>query len=160
MALPVVLCIGSMGVIGDSLGPLVGDILKAEGVNAYVYGCTKRPVTGVNYGEYVEYLKKKHDGVVIAIDASVGDKKDVGKIKIASGGVSAGGALNRDLGRFGDIGIIGIVAEKGEDNLRSLINVPHSAVSIMAMRVALRVNEVLKAIPCRKIESGKEGLLV
>ncbi len=150
MALPVVLCIGSLGVVGDSLGPLVGDILKAEGVNAFVYGCTDRPVNGINYGEYVEFLKAKHSGVVIAVDASVGDKSDVGKIKIASGGVSAGGALNRDLGRFGDLGIIGIVAPKCENNLKSLMNVPKQYVEFMAVRVALRVNEILAALPKRK----------
>ena len=34
----VVLCIGTMRVTGDSVGPRVGDILKARGVNCFVYG--------------------------------------------------------------------------------------------------------------------------
>ncbi|MBO7156135.1 MAG: DUF1256 domain-containing protein, partial [Clostridia bacterium] len=28
MALPVIVCIGSVGVVGDALGPLVGDLLR------------------------------------------------------------------------------------------------------------------------------------
>ncbi|MDE7349057.1 MAG: spore protease YyaC, partial [Clostridia bacterium] len=37
----VFLCIGTTKIIGDSIGPKVGDRLKENGVNAYVYGNTQ-----------------------------------------------------------------------------------------------------------------------
>ncbi len=41
----VFLCIGTTKIIGDSVGPKVGDKLKDLNVNAYVYGNTARQVT-------------------------------------------------------------------------------------------------------------------
>lgn len=41
----ILLCIGTDLVIGDCLGPIVGEILINRNVNAYVYGTLTRPVT-------------------------------------------------------------------------------------------------------------------
>ena len=112
MSLPVIVCIGSSGVVGDSLGPMVADLLRAvHKLPAYVYGGLRRPVNGLNYRRYKEFLLNRHpENFVIAVDACVGAEKDVGTIKYSAGGLRAGGALNKDLGKIGDIGILGVVA--------------------------------------------------
>jgi len=145
MSFPVIICIGTAGVSGDSLGPMVGDLLKREyNVSAYVYGGVTRPVNGVNYEQYVEFILHKHRGsFVIAVDACVGEKKDVGKIKLSSRGLSAGGALNKNLRRIGDIGILGVVSEKQADNLMSLMTVPYSFVDEMSRNIAGKLHKLL-----------------
>lgn len=148
MSLPVVICIGSSGVVGDSLGPMVADLLKESyGVHAYVYGGLRAPVNGVNYTRYAAFLSERHrESLVIAVDACVGDKRDVGKIKYSSKGLKAGGALNKNLGAIGDIGILGVVAERSSDNLGALMNVPYALVermsAVIARKIALLVSEL------------------
>ena len=145
MALPVIVCIGSVGVVGDALGPLVGDLLRDKyQVPAYVYGGVKRPVNGVNYREYRAHLEKMHPkSLIIAVDACVGEAKDVGKIKYTVEGLKAGEALNKDLGVIGDIGVMGVVAPRSENNLRSLMSTPYSLVEKMSEKIAYKINSLL-----------------
>lgn len=148
MALPVVLCIGSSQVIGDSLGPLVGDLLRDKyRTPAYVYGGIRAPVNGINYYKYFLHLKKTHpSSLVIAVDACVGDEKDVGKIKYSSKGLKAGEALKKNLPRVGDIGILGVVAPRSNDNLFSLMNCPYSLVTNMSERIAYNIFSFLSIV--------------
>jgi putative sporulation protein YyaC len=145
MNLPVVICIGSASVLGDSLGPLVGDLLRDKyNVKAYVYGGVRQPVNGINYGKYLQHIKQQHsESFVFAVDACVGDGKDIGKIKISTGGVTAGGALNKNFARVGDIGILGVVAERQNDNLSALMAVSYSTVDQMSAAIAKRLASVL-----------------
>ena len=148
MNLPVVICIGSASVLGDSLGPMVGDLLRDKyNVRAFVYGGIRQPVNGINYAKYLSHVKEKHKGsFVFAVDACVGDSKDIGKVKISTSGVSAGGALNKNLARAGDIGILGVVAARQSDNLAALMNVNYNFVSQMSEGIAKRLAGVLVGI--------------
>ena len=148
MPLPVILCIGSSGVSGDSLGPLVGDLLRRRyNVKAFVYGCPERPVNGLNYTQYIEHIERVHHGsVVIAVDACVGSRDDVGKIKFSPSGLTAGGALNKNLRRFGDLGVLGVVAPRQQDNLSALMQVPFSFVDEMSRAAARGVVRILAAL--------------
>ncbi|MCL2630003.1 MAG: spore protease YyaC [Firmicutes bacterium] len=149
--LPVIICIGSSAVSGDSLGPLVGDLLREKhNVKAFVYGCTGRPVNGINYAKYAEYIKKTHpNSLIVAVDACVGDAEDIGKIKISKSGISAGGALNKKLGKIGDVGILGIVAQKSGDNLSALMEVPFMRVDYMSSLIARRIACAVGAVELR-----------
>lgn len=145
---PVIICIGSSGVSGDSLGPLVGELLKEKyNVPAYVYGSLSRPVNGINYEKYVEFIHDKHRGsLIIAVDACVGESRDVGKVKLSAKGLSAGGALNKNLRRVGDIGILGVVSEKQHDNLMSLMSVPFMFVDEMSRNIAAKINKLISGL--------------
>lgn len=114
---PTIICIGSDLVLGDSLGPLVGTMLRESKMSAYVYGTLNYPITAkeVNYAK--EYLNKIHpNSLVVAIDAAVGDESEIGCIKIYNKGLKPGLGVNKDLEEIGDISIIGIVAEKSVKN--------------------------------------------
>lgn len=142
---PVVLCVGTANVIGDSLGPMVGDLLVEKyGVDAYVYGRYDRPVNGLNYPLYVAHVKKHHAGsVVIAVDACLGQKVDVGRVRLTVKGLRAGAALKKSLPAFGDIGVLGIVAERSGDNLSSLLSADASVVQATARLAAEKVARIL-----------------
>ena len=117
--LPVVVCIGSDLAIGDSLGPIVGSMLKfkTQGVGIFIYGTLSAPVTAKEIKYMRTFLKETHRGCpVIAIDAAVGEAGDIGLIKINDTPLLPGAGANKQLGAIGDMSIMGIVAEKSIAN--------------------------------------------
>ena len=61
-----------MRVTGDSVGPRVGDILKARGVNCFVYGDSISNVNAHKLEMYQNLLSVCHAGdIVIAVDAAL-----------------------------------------------------------------------------------------
>ncbi len=114
---PLFICIGSDLVLGDSLGPLVGTLLKKRNINSYVYGTLNFPITAKEVEYARTYLKEMHpNSVSIAIDAAVGNEDDVGLIRVVNKGLKPGLAVEKNLGVVGDISIIGVVASKSNKN--------------------------------------------
>ena len=111
---PVVVCIGSDLAIGDSLGPIVGTLLKRRGeFKGYVYGTLKSPVTAKEVKYVGEFLRKTHPkSKIIAVDAAVGEDADVGLVKVVDGALRPGSGANKRLGKIGDVSVLGIVAKK------------------------------------------------
>ena len=108
---PIVLCIGSDLAIGDSLGPVVGTMLKKKGYGGVVYGTLKTPVTAKEVKYVNNFLQKTHpQAPIIAIDAAVGEETDIGLIKVSDVPLKPGSGANKRLGKVGDISILGIVA--------------------------------------------------
>lgn len=138
---PVILCVGTTSVAGDSLGPRVGDLLiERYGIDAFVYGKSSLPVNGINYPKYLSHIKKHHpESLIIAVDACLGSRNEIGKIKYTFGGLRAGAALNKNLDRIGHLTILGIVAEKGENNLESLIKAKLSLINELSDRIARKI---------------------
>jgi len=134
---PIIICIGSDLVLGDSLGPLVGTLLKKRKFNGYVYGTLNAPITAKEVEYAKTYIKLMHpNSIIIALDAAVGNSEDIGLIKIQNRGIKPGLGVNKDLGVLGDVGIIGIVAEKSVKNY-SLFNLTRlNLVYKMAEKIA------------------------
>ena len=120
---PVALCIGSDLVIGDSLGPVCGTLLQERcRAGIFVYGTLRHPITAKEVKYLNEFLHDTHPGSpVIAVDAAVGAAGDIGLIKVTSGGIKPGAGANKKLEKVGDVGILGIIAEKSVFNY-SLLN--------------------------------------
>ena len=117
--LPVVVCIGSDLAIGDSLGPIVGSMLKfkTQGLGTFLYGTLSTPVTAKEIKYVRTFLKETHRGhPIIAVDAAIGDAGDIGLIKINDAPLLPGAGANKQLGAIGDMTIMGIVAEKSLAN--------------------------------------------
>ena len=132
----VILCIGSNQIIGDSVGPMVGDYLISRGINAYVYGNMKHPVNAKNLVSYVDMINSYHrDALLVVVDATVGEKKDVGNIRINRNGVKPGGAINKNLPRIGDIGVLGVVAKKSSSLVNTLMNVELATVEKISLKI-------------------------
>lgn len=111
---PVIVCIGSDLVVGDSLGPIVGSkLLEILNGKAYVYGTLSSPITAKEIETIKQTTKNLHpNSKVIVVDAGVGIKEDIGQIKIADYGINPGLGVNKNLPLIGDVSIVGIVGEK------------------------------------------------
>ena len=118
-SLPVIVCIGSDLAIGDSLGPIIGSMLKfkTQGLGVFLYGTLSAPITAKEIRYMRTFLKETHkDSPIIAIDAAVGEAGDIGLIKLHDTPLMPGAGANKQLGALGDISIMGIVAEKSLGN--------------------------------------------
>lgn len=116
---PVVVCVGSDLAIGDSLGPITGSMLKykTQGLNVFLYGTLSTPVTAKEIKHLRAFLKETHrNSPIIAVDAAVGEKGDIGLIRLSDSPLFPGAGANKNLGSVGDISIMGIVAEKSLAN--------------------------------------------
>lgn len=140
----VIVCFGTMAISGDSLGPMVGSILREKyNINAFVYGTEDNCVNGKNMGEWLDFIRQVHEGAVfIAVDASLGAGDKVGQIVMRSDGVCPA-AIKGKKERFGDVGILGVVAQSSDDPLMQLMTVPLLYVQQMADKVANVLNMAL-----------------
>lgn len=106
---PVILCIGTDRIIGDSLGPLVGTNLQKAGKMPFVYGTLGAPVHALNLHETLMEIKKKHPhNILIAVDASLGSVSHIGSVTVRSGGLRPGAGVCKNLSTAGDISITGV----------------------------------------------------
>lgn len=135
---PVFVCIGTDLVTGDSLGPMVGSVLRCSPDFPYmVYGTLSRPVHAVNLADTMTEVASRHPGSpVIAIDASLGTRKHLHYITIAPGSLSPGAGVNKFLGTVGDISITGIINISGEYAHMILQTTHPSTVMFMAECIA------------------------
>ena len=116
---PVLVCIGSDLAIGDSLGPIVGSMLKykTQGLPVFIYGTLAAPVTAKEIKYLRAFLKETHPfSQVIAVDAAVGAEGDIGMIKLNDQPLYPGAGANKKLGAVGDLSLMAIVAEKSIAN--------------------------------------------
>lgn len=141
---PIIICIGSDLVLGDSLGPLVGTFLKQKHLNAYLYGTLNTPITAKEISYAQTHLKEMHPlSKIIAIDAAVGCETDLGLIKIFNKGLKPGLGVNKSLGTIGDVSIMGIVATKSIQNY-NLYNLTRlNLVYKMAERIASGIEQYI-----------------
>ena len=107
----VFLCIGSDRVTGDCLGPYVGYRLSQYQIpGIFVYGTLNQPVHAINISHIMDSIASTHpSALVIAIDASLGEKRHLGYVSIGNGSLYPGAAVQKDLPPVGDIYITGIV---------------------------------------------------
>lgn len=88
----VFLCIGSDRVTGDCLGPYIGHLLHPhETGHIFVYGTLSCPVHALNLEKTSSLITRLHPhALVIAIDASLGQKKHLGYVTIGNGALYPG----------------------------------------------------------------------
>ena len=136
---PVILCIGTDRIIGDSLGPITGSILsyKTEtgqiSCRLSVYGTLAAPVHALNLNETLQEIKKKHPHCpVIAVDASLGSLSHIGTTYVRSGCIRPGAGVCKRLPSAGDIAITGIAAADSTHPYLSLQTARLSVIAQMA----------------------------
>jgi putative sporulation protein YyaC len=150
---PVLLCIGSDLAIGDSLGPIVGSMLKhkTQGLNVFIYGTLASPITAKEIKYARAFLRETHRGKkVIAIDAAVGEEGDVGLIKVRNSPLYPGAGANKQLGDIGDLSIMGIVAEKSVFNYGLLNATRLNLVYSMAELISEGLSSLMWNLPARQ----------
>ncbi len=106
----IILCIGSDRSVGDSLGPLVGTMLKEQNVPYQVYGTLETPVHAFNLNDTLREIKKLFKKTLIfSIDASLGEQNQVGHVLFRDGPLVPGKALKKVLPEVGDYHFSGVV---------------------------------------------------
>lgn len=111
----VVMCIGTDRSTGDSLGPLVGDMLvKWKMTGVHVFGTLDNPVHARNLKETLFNALEIHPGAyLVAVDASLGALDHVGCISVGQGPIKPGAGLKKELPAVGDMHITGVVNTGG-----------------------------------------------
>jgi putative sporulation protein YyaC len=106
----VFLCIGSDRYVGDSLGPLVGTMLTERNVPFRVYGTLEEPVHAFNLKGILKGINKQFKKpLIFSIDASIGNKDQVGYVMFKEGPLTPGKALEKMLPEVGDYHFVGFV---------------------------------------------------
>lgn len=96
------LCIGSSRSVGDSLGPLVGTMLKEKNIPFHVYGTMKEPIHALNLEDVLKEIQQMFAApLIIPIDASLGDSRQVGDIYLIEGPLTPGKAIDQALPPLG-----------------------------------------------------------
>lgn len=105
-----VLCIGTDICTGDSFGPLTGTLLKKNNCPCTIIGDLENIVHYNNLKDKINYIKCNYkDYFIIAIDASLGDSNNIGKVIIEKGSIFPATALKSKNISIGDIAIKAIV---------------------------------------------------
>lgn len=117
----VVLCIGTDRATGDTLGPITGSLLQNGDCGYKIYGTLRNPVHALNLKDYIRHIyNSSKSPTVIAIDASLGNVRDVGRITLSRSPLQPGIGVNKKLPPVGDIAITGIVNLSGKPGLSLL----------------------------------------
>lgn len=142
----VIVCFGTNAISGDALGPMVGTLLTQKyNVPAFVYGTDECTVNGKNMAQWLSFIKTVHkDAIFVAVDASLGRADKIGDIVIRPDGVCPSGVTGKSE-RFGDVGILGIVAQNHKDALMQLMCVSPLEVSKMADKISIMLKDVICA---------------
>lgn len=120
-------CIGTDRVIGDSLGPITGSLLKTKICSGCVYGDLEENLTFDNIQEKIDEINLKYNNpYIVAIDAALSDEDNIGKFFIDYEGISFGDGLEKNKSKIGNLGIKVVVAKDYGDNelnFRALQNI-------------------------------------
>lgn len=110
---PIILALGSDKHTIDCFGPLTGHFLKAMGVPTIVYGCLRAPLNSHTLPEIYPLLNTVHKGIpILAVDSMIGNKQDVGKLKLVDGGIFPGSGIGKDFPLTGNVSLTAIITDK------------------------------------------------
>lgn len=135
---PVLLAIGTDRSTGDSLGPLVGTRVNELAPGMFpVYGTLDHPVHAVNLKEKIQMIKESSPyPLIIAVDACLGQIRNIGSINIGKGHLQPGTGVHKTLPAVGDIFLSGVVNIGGYLEYLVLQNTRLSQVMKMANCIA------------------------
>lgn len=98
------LCFGTPLIPGDTVGPMVGTLIK-DGVE-HVYGDVDSPILATNVDDVIKRIKQENYEI-ICVDASLARSQESGGIKIEPKGIVPACFTNST--EIGDISIKGLV---------------------------------------------------
>lgn len=134
----VMICIGTDRSTGDSLGPLVGTLLKKRNnKDQPIFGTLDSPVHAMNLEDTLLTIDRSYSNpFIVAIDACLGQHANIGTIQIGHGPMKPGAGVNKQLPPVGDIHITGIVNVGGFMEFMVLQNTRLSLVMDMAETIS------------------------
>ena len=145
------LCIGTSKIIGDSIGPIIGNRLKdVENEIVQVYGTTENMVNFVNAKDIIESVYSSYEKpYIITIDSTLSNSRDKGEIVLGKGYIKIGKALEKSICFYSNINIKCIVGRsynQMQKNLQELNNVKLPDIVNMASIITCGVKKVLEKV--------------
>ncbi|WP_035269715.1 spore protease YyaC [Desulfitibacter alkalitolerans] len=152
----VVVNIGTDRSTGDSLGPLVGSFLKERQSlipNIHVYGTLDEPVHATNIVRYMEDIMETHTNpIIIAVDACLGQAKNVGNLNLGIGPVKPGAGVKKELPYVGHIYMTGTVNVGGYLEYLVLQNTRLNLVMKLAKSISDTIYKAYYKVQAKKNE--------
>ena len=145
----VLLCIGSKNIIGDALGPTVGEKLMHMKLKnkIMVQGTLKEPLHYLNIHKKWEQLNTQYENLyTIIVDSSLYIKQYIGRIVLAKNKTILGEALNKNKYQIGNLVIKGIVGEdckNPQKNIQTLERVSPRVIQEMSQKIALQIEKAI-----------------
>lgn len=157
----VIICIGTDRSTGDALGPLIGTKLSSLNLDHItIYGTLDSPVHALNLTDILSHIKRTYDRpFIVAIDACLGEYKNVGVVTLAQGPLKPGAAMNKKLPEVGHIHITGIVNTGGFLDYFVLQNTRLSFVMAMAESISTSIGHCHKDIKQSRMLSAYHSSL-
>ena len=143
------LCIGTNKVIGDSVGPIVGNELKSMENNfVQIYGTMDNTLNFINAREIIKELYYNFDNpFLVTIDAALSEIKKRGDIVVSDGYIKIGKALQKSICFYSNINIKCVVGKsylEKEKNVKELKSVKIEETMEIANVVSSGIKNVLK----------------
>lgn len=126
----IILCIGTNKLVGDCIGPMVGEKLNSKlkkqkcNKNIIIYGNMKHTLNFKNARQVIEkiymFYKKPF---IITIDSALGTEKMIKQIVVDKGKIKIGNSLGRSICYNSNINIKGVVGENKntlKENIQTL----------------------------------------
>lgn len=154
----VFVCIGTVSVIGDSFGPVVGTVLKKRlnknnGIEVIgdIYNC-------ITYDKIQNYMNQINDkysnSLIIILDSALSNEFNIGKIFIQNRGLKYAESLKKKNSVIGNISIKAVVGENSYDRIKNFNNlrmVSYQRIHYVSNIVANGIIEVMN----KKVNNGK-----
>ena len=145
------LCIGTNKVVGDSIGPIVGNSLKCmENDFVQIYGTIENTLNFRNAKEIIERLQvDSMNPFFVTIDAALSSRKRVGEIILNKGYIKIGKALEKSICFYSNINIKCIVGrnmERVAENILELKRANQNEIYKMSKIVSSGIENVLKKV--------------
>ena len=151
---PVILCIGSPKISGDSFGPITGKLLTENfSVPAPVYGTCDNPVHALNFSSETEKIGLLHPGrKIIAVDSAICPYGKKGTLSVFRGSIRPGLANGKHLGTVGDWSVIATI---GINDKSELVYADKRYVYSLSIKAAKAISAAFSArktiLPSRRI---------
>jgi len=150
----VILCIGSNKIIGDCVGPMVGqnlnELLKQENKKIIIYGNMKETINFKNAQKIITDIFQMYEKpFMITIDSALGTENMIKKIVVNEGWIQIGKSLGRSISYHSHINIKGVVGENKKnpkDNIETLKKVKLEIVNELSNTVTKGIHQVIEKI--------------
>lgn len=145
----VFVCIGSSKMIGDSVGPIIGEILnnKLKSTNIKVFGNLKNNVNSKNiYRTFKKIEKVYSKPYIISIDSALSNSIKPGNVFILKKGLIPGKALKKKSIEIGNVSIRAIVGRDENNLVKNYYNLKNADYELILKFSKNISNAILKSI--------------
>ena len=141
----VFICIGTNKIVGDSLGPITGEMLKRnlERRNIKIFGDLSNNVNTHNITQKIAYIKRCYDNpYIISIDSALSETIVPETVYILKTGMIPGSALKKNLSRIGNASIKGIVGKDEKNLIKNYYNLAKADYRLV-LRLSKNISKII-----------------